>query len=227
MSVISILLVDDHPVVREGYRRLLERRPDFRVCAEADDAKLAYRLYKERQPRVVVMDLALPGAGGLEALRHIKEWDKQARILIFSMHAGAAFALKAFEAGALGYVTKSSDPGELIAAVAEAAQGRRYLSEDIARAVAVDRLGGAHSAVEDLGPREMEILRLLALGFDSDAIAGMLNLSHKTVRNHHYAIKSKIGARNDAHLVWIAMNAGLVNAGLVSAEHGEHPQDGG
>ena len=211
MSVISILLVDDHPVVREGYRRLLERQPDFRVCAEADDAQQAYQRYKDHRPDVVVMDLGLPGAGGLEALRHIREWDKQARILVFTMHLGAAFALKAFEAGALGYVTKSSEPGELLKAVAAAAQGRRFLSEDISRALAADRLGGANRAVEDLGPRETEILRLLASGFDSETIAELLNLSHKTVRNHHYAIKSKIGARNDAHLVWIAVRAGLVS----------------
>jgi two-component system, NarL family, invasion response regulator UvrY len=210
MSVVSILLADDHPVVREGYRRLLERQPEFRVCAEADDAQSAYRLYKAHRPDVTVMDLALPGVGGLEALRHIREWDRRARILVFTMHAGAAFALKAFEAGALGYVTKSSEPGELVKAVAAAARDHRYLSEDVSRAVAADRLAGPHNALEDLGPRETEILRLLASGLDSEAIAKLLNLSHKTVRNHHYAIKNKIGARNDAHLVWIAVRAGLV-----------------
>jgi two-component system, NarL family, invasion response regulator UvrY len=208
---ISILLVDDHPIVREGYRRLLERQPEFRVCAEADDAQIAYRHYKDHQPDVVVMDLTLPGAGGLEALRHIREWDKHARVLVFTMHLGAAFALKAFEAGALGYVTKSSEPAELLKAVAAAARGRRFLSEDISRAVAADRLVGPYKVVEDLGPRETEILRLLASGVDSKAIAELLNLSHKTVRNHHYVIKNKIGARNDAHLVWIAVRAGLVN----------------
>jgi two-component system invasion response regulator UvrY len=211
MNAVSILLVDDHPVVREGYRRLLERQPGFRVCAEADDAQQAYRSYKDHRPDVVVMDLALPGAGGLEALRHIREWDKRARILVFTMHLGAAFALKAFEAGALGYVTKGSEPAELLKAVAAAAQGRRFLSEDISRAIAADRLAGPQRLVEDLGPRETEILRLLASGFDSENIADLLNLSLKTVRNHHYAIKGKIGARNDAHLVWIAVRAGLVN----------------
>jgi DNA-binding NarL/FixJ family response regulator len=210
MNVISILLVDDHPVVREGYRRLLEQRPEFRVCAEADDAQQAYKSYKDHRPDVVVMDLALQGVGGLEALRHIREWDKRARILVFTMHLGAAFALKAFEAGALGYVTKGSEPGELLKAVAAAATGRRFLSEDISRALAADRLAGPYRVVEDLGPRETEILRLLASGFDSETIATLLNLSHKTVRNHHYAIKSKIGARTDAHLVWIAVRAGLV-----------------
>lgn len=111
MSGVKILLVDDHPIVREGYRRLFERQPELHVCAEADDAQRAYQAYKDHKPDVVVMDLALPGASGLEAVRHIRQWDKDARILVFTMHLGAAFALKAFEAGASGYVTKSSEPG--------------------------------------------------------------------------------------------------------------------
>jgi two-component system, NarL family, invasion response regulator UvrY len=213
MSGVSILLVDDHPIVREGYRRLLERQPGLRVCAEAEDARQAYQAYKDHRPDVAIMDLALPGAGGIEALRHIREWDRHARILVFSMHLGAAFALKAFEAGALGYVTKGSRPEDLLKAVAAVATGRRFLSADVARAVAADRIAGPCNAVEDLGPRETEILRLLASGHDSETIAGLLNLSHKTVRNHHYAIKGKIGARNDAHLVWIAVRAGLVDVG--------------
>lgn len=211
MNGVAILLVDDHPVVREGYRRLLERRSGFKVCAEADNARQAYQAYKDHRPDVVIMDLALPpGAGGIEALLRIRAWDGRARVLVFTMHLDAAFALKAFEAGALGYVSKSSDPEELLNAAAAVAAGRRFLSEDIARALAADRLAGATRTVEDLGPRETEILRLLASGFDSETIAGLLNLSHKTVRNHHYAIKGKIGARNDAHLVWIAVRAGLV-----------------
>jgi two-component system, NarL family, invasion response regulator UvrY len=211
MSVIEILLVDDHPIVREGYHRLLERQAEFHVCAEADDAQQAYRAYKEHRPDVVVMDLALPGASGIEAVRHIRQWDKDAKILVFTMHLGVAFALKAFEAGASGYVTKSSTPGELVRAVKAVATGGRVLSEDMSRAIAADRLAGPESVLEQLGPREIEILRLLASGLTSEAIAELLNLSTKTVRNHHYAIKGKIGAQTDVHLVWLAISAGLVN----------------
>jgi two-component system, NarL family, invasion response regulator UvrY len=211
MMPLRILLVDDHPIVREGYRRLLERQAGFQVCAEAGDAKAAYRVCKDHRPDVVVMDLALPGASGIEAVRHIRQWDGDARILVFSMHAGPAFALKAFEAGASGYITKSSEPGDLVRAIRTIAAGGRFLSEDIARAIAVDRLAGRDHVIEHLGPRETEILRLLASGMASDAIARLLNLSPKTVRNHHYAIKSKIGAQNDAQLVWLAVSAGLVN----------------
>lgn len=211
MTPLRILLVDDHPVVREGYRRLLERRAGFQVCAEAGDAKEAYRAYKDHCPDVAVMDVALPGASGLEAVCHVRQWDRHARILVFTMHAGPAFALKAFEAGASGYVTKGSEPGDLVRAIKAVAGGERFLSEDVARAIAADRLAGPDRAVEELGPRETEILRLLASGMTSEAIAELLNLSPKTVRNHHYAIKSKIGARNDAQLVWLAVTAGLVN----------------
>ncbi len=210
MSALSIMLVDDHPIVREGYRRLLERQQGFRVVGEADNAATAYQAYREARPDVVLMDLSLPGAGGLEAIRHIRQWDKSARILVFTMHSGSAFALKAFEAGAAGYVTKSSDATDLIKAVKAVAGGGRSLSDDIAREIAAERLGDSRSVVADLGPRETEILRLVALGKTTEDIAAFLNLSTKTVQNYHYQIKSKIRARNDAHLVWLAIGAGLV-----------------
>ena len=210
MTGLSILLVDDHPVVREGYRRLLERQPDFRVCAEAGDAQAAYQAYKEFKPDVVIMDIAMPGASGIEAVRHIRQWDRNARILIFSMHLSVAVTLKAFEAGASGFVTKSSGPAELIRAVSTVASGGRVLSPDVSQIMAADRLASSSQIVDELSPRETEILRLLASGMDSEAIADLLRLSPKTVRNHHYAIKAKIGARNDAHLVWLAVGAGVV-----------------
>lgn len=212
MTGIDILLVDDHPVVREGYRRLLERQPGFRVAAEADDAAAAYKAYKQARPDVVVMDLSLPGASGVEAVRHIRQWDRMARILVFSMHQGATFAMKALEAGALGYVTKSSAPSELVRAVSEVARGRRALSEDVARELAMEKLDGPRAALDELGPRETEILRLVASGMTTERIADLLSLSAKTVQNYHYAIKSKVGARTDAQLVWLALGAGLVSA---------------
>ncbi|WP_457797852.1 response regulator [Methylocystis sp. S23] len=211
MTAVSILLVDDHPIVREGYRRLLERQPGFRVVGEADNAASAYQAYRDASPDVAIIDLSLPGAGGLEAIRHIRQWDKGARILVFTMHSGSAFALKAFEAGAAGYVTKSSDAADLVKAVATVARGGRALSDDVAREVAAERLGEGRSIVEGLGPRETEILRLVASGKTTEEIAAFLNLSAKTVQNYHYQIKSKIGARTDAHLVWLAIGAGLVD----------------
>ena len=209
MNTIKILLVDDHPIVREGYRRLLERQPGFIVCAEADNAKDAYKAFSTAQPDVVIMDLHLPGAGGLEAVRHIRQRDSHARILIFTMQLSAAYALKAFEAGASGYVTKSRAAAEVVRAVADIAKGRRVISDDVSKAIAADRLAGSTHLTDGLSARETEILSMIARGIGSDEIAGLLHLSQKTVRNHHYTIKTKIDARNDAHLVWLAIGAGL------------------
>jgi two-component system invasion response regulator UvrY len=213
VSELTILLVDDHPVVREGYRRLLERTPGYRVVAEAHDAMSAYQAYQKSRPNVVVMDLSLPGIGGIEALRHIRQWDRDARILIFTMHSGAGFALKAFEAGAAGYVTKGSDAAELVSSIAVVAKGGRAMSDDVAREIAAERLARPSSPLDDLSPRETEILRLVASGWSDEEIAASLHLSLKTVRNYHYQIKAKVGARTDAHLVWLAMAMGLIQAG--------------
>lgn len=212
MTDLTILLVDDHPVVREGYRRLLERIPGYKVVAEAHDAASAYQAYQKSRPDVVVMDLSLPGIGGIEALRHIRQWDRDARILIFTMHSGAGFALKAFEAGAAGYVTKGSDAAELVSSIAVVAKGGRAMSDDVAREIAAERLARPSSPLDDLSPRETEILRLVASGWSDEEVAASLHLSLKTVRNYHYQIKAKVGARTDAHLVWLAMGMGLVQA---------------
>ena len=206
----ALLLVDDHPVVRDGYKRLFERQPGWRVVAEADNAAAAYEAYRSSNPDVVVMDLSMPGPGGLEALRHIRQWDRAARVLVLSMHGNAAFATKAFEAGAMGYATKSSDAAELVELVRRVLKGERALSSDMARTLAAERIAGGRPALDDLGPRETEILRLVASGLTAGEIAASLNLSPKTVQNYHYAIKAKVGARTDASLVWLAIEAGLV-----------------
>ena len=206
---IRVLLVDDHPVVREGYRRLLERQPGFSVCAEAVDADSAYAAYCEHRPDVVVMDMLLPGASGLDALRHIRQRDADARVLMVTMHSGASMAQKALDAGAWGYVTKSSGPKELVRAVTAVSQGQQALE--------TQRLADPMAVLDGLGAREVEILRLVAAGRTSDDIADALNLSEKTVRNYHYAIKSKIGVRTDAQLVWFALSVGLVRLDDVTA----------
>ncbi|GAB6844743.1 DNA-binding NarL/FixJ family response regulator [Methylorubrum rhodinum] len=208
----TVLLVDDHPVVREGYRRLLERQPGLTVVAEAENAAEAYRLYKAHAPDLVVLDLSLPGPSGIEAIRHIRQWDPAARILVFSMRTGAAVARKAFAAGACGYVSKASPPRELLDAVAAVLRGVRAMSADIAQAIAQDDVFSGRAALDDLTAREVEILGLTAGGMTAQAVADALCLSPKTVQNNLSLIRAKLGARTDAHLVWIAMGAGLVSA---------------
>ena len=207
----SILLVDDHPVVREGYRRLIERQPGLIVVAEAESAAEAYRRYKALTPDLVILDLSLPGPSGIEAIRHIRQWDKAARILVFSMRTGAVVARQAFAAGATGYVSKASPPRELLTALAAVLRGEQAMSADIAHAIAQDAVAGGRTALDELSPRELEILSLTAGGMTAQSVAEALCLSLKTVHNNLSVIRTTLGARTDAHLVWIAIGAGLVS----------------
>jgi two-component system, NarL family, invasion response regulator UvrY len=208
---ISILLVDDHPVVRQGYRRVLENQSDFRVVAEADSASNAYVAFKAHAPDVVVMDISMQGASGLEAIRNIRSRESRARILVFSMHGEAALVKAAFNAGASGYVTKSSEPATLIHAIRAVARGERAMSDDVARILAAESLDPSLSMLERLGEREIEILRQLAAGATTEQIANNLNLSLKTVQNYHYLVKAKTGLQTDAQLVRLAVASGLIN----------------
>ncbi|WP_020179363.1 response regulator transcription factor [Methylopila sp. M107] len=212
MSRHTAILVDDHPVVRAGYRKLLERQADYKVTGEAETAVEAYHLYRSLAPDIVVMDISMPGSSGLEAIRRIRAYDGRARILVFTMHQSVIHALKAFEAGASGYVTKSSPASELIACMGTVMRGGRAVSDDIARMIAAERVSGRASPIDALGPREVEILKLLAAGASTDEAAAALQLSHKTVQNYHSTIKAKLNASNDAMLVWIAIGAGLLPA---------------
>ena len=210
----GVMIVDDHPVVREGYRRLIDLQPGLRIVAEACDARSAYDRFRDVRPDIVVMDVTLPGASGIEAIRHIRQYDGTARIVVFTMHQGSAFALKAIEAGAAGYVTKSSDPDVLIDAIAGVLAGRRMFSPDVIEAIARDRIAGTGIGLANLTARQTEILRLIADGWPMEDIADTLSVSLKTVRNNHYQIKGILGFETDAQLVWFAIESGLLNVGL-------------
>ena len=208
---VSILLVDDHPVVRQGYRRVLENQGDFRVVAEADNATSAYAAFKAHAPDVVVMDISMKGASGLEAIRNIRSRNQRARILVFSMHSEAALVKAAFRAGASGYVTKSSEPAALVHAIRCVMRGERAMSDDVAHTLAEESLNPSQSILDRLGEREIEILRQLAAGSTTDQIAANLNLSTKTVQNYHYMVNAKTGLPTDAQLVRLAIACGLTN----------------
>lgn len=207
---ISVMLVDDHAVVREGYRRLLEKHEGIVVIAEAADAASAYAAYKKHQPAIVIMDISIPGRGGIDAIRHIRQWDAGARVLVFSMHSSAAYALQAFKAGAKGYVTKSSAPELLVSAVRDVAAGRIAICPEISEALALNRVQEDTNLVDQLAPREFEILRMLLDAKSTEEIAAAFNLSPKTVSNYHYAIKSKLGVSSDIELVYYGLRNGLV-----------------
>lgn len=207
---IRVLLVDDHAIVREGYRRLIEKHSGIEVVAEADGAASGYEAFKKSAPDVVVVDISMPGRGGIDLIRQIRQRDAAARILVFSMHASATYAQQAFRAGARGYVTKSSPPEVLVSAIRDVYAGRPALCAEINQAIATSRLSGETLAVDELSPREFEILRMILSAKSTDEIAQAFNLSPKTVANYHYEIKSKLGVRSDIELVYLCMRQGLV-----------------
>jgi two-component system invasion response regulator UvrY len=203
-GIIRIMLVDDHAIVRAGFRRLLEQRSDFRVVAEAADAERAYALYVKHEPDVVVMDLSMPGVSGLDTIRRIIGRQAAARILVFSMHEDASVAERAIQLGARGYVTKSNAPEVLATAVAEVMAGRLALSPDMAKSIAMLKLSSEGDPLQALTAREFEIFRLLVTGRPAIEIAKLLNLSAKTVANYHTLIKQKLNISSDVELVLLA-----------------------
>ena len=207
---VRVLLVEDHAVVREGYRRLLERTPDIQVVAEAATGEDAYRVFCELTPDVVVMDINLPGMSGLEAARRMLAREADARILVFSMHEDALFGSRALQAGARGYVTKASAPEVLVEAVKAVSAGRLYISHDMAQELALQTVPGQDMPLNTLSPREFEVFRLLAEGKSIADIARILSLSQKTVANYQSLIKQKLDADTSAQMVWIALKRGLV-----------------
>ncbi len=210
----TIMLVDDHAVVREGYRSVLQKQPGLRIIAEAADGAEAYRIFKDVRPDLVIMDLAMPGIGGIEAVRRIRKWDPSARILVFTMHQNAAFAIQAIRAGARGYVTKTSPPEALVDAALEVLSGRIAVSPDIDHELALSRLVGETVIADVLTPREFEVLRMLLADRTTDEIAEALHLSPKTVANLHSLIKDKLGVDSDIGLFRLAVRQGVLTETL-------------
>lgn len=208
-TAIRVMLVDDHAVVREGYRRLLALELDMQVVAEFPDADSAYEAL-QRVPgmaHVMVLDLSMPGRSGLDLLRRLSLRWPQLRVLVFTMHDSPAMVSQALRAGATGFVTKSSPPEDLVAAVRHAARGRLVLSSDVA--TKADGAGEMPPHVS-LSGREFDVLRLLLEGASLDLIADKLGVSAKTVANHQTAIRQKLGAANAVELVRYAQLHGLM-----------------
>ncbi len=205
-----ILLVDDHPIVREGYRRLLERQEGYRVVAEAETAEDAFEAYCKHRPDIVLLDISLSDASGIEALRRIKQEDPLARILMFTMHDNINIAKKTLYAGARGYVTKNATPTELLDAVAKVARNNIALSSDVAQALAVEHVADGCSPFDGLTSREIDIFKYLVEGNDVNDIAKLLNLSTKTVHNYRTQIKFKLDVSTDAQLVLLALEHGFI-----------------
>jgi two-component system invasion response regulator UvrY len=206
---ISVLLVDDHAVVREGYRRLLEHDDRLVVVGEAATAADAIRFDAELKPDVVVLDIALPGVSGIEILRRIIAHRPDACVLMFSMYQDGIYATRAINAGARGYLSKASAPDLLVEAVRSVAGGHRYLSPDVEQAM-TKQSSTANQLADALSTRELEVLRMLTQGYGVDEIGERLGLSPKTAANHQSSIKQKLGANSALQLILIAQQFGLI-----------------
>lgn len=211
MSKIDVMLVDDHAVVRMGFKLLLEADSDIKVVAEAESGENAIKTYMERKPHVVVMDITMPGMGGLEAIERILAKDSAARILVLSAHEDSVHPKRVLNAGAMGYLTKRSAAEELIKAIRTVAGGKKYIEANVAQQMAIQQLTGEQNPVDVLSDREFEVFMALAKGKTTNEIAEALFLSPRTVGTHLYNIKQKLNANNSAEIALIAMRSGLID----------------
>jgi len=212
MSLINVMLVDDHAVVRMGFKMLLESDSDIKVIAEAESGEQAIQRFVEFKPHVVVMDITMPGIGGLEAIERILAKDSSAKILVLSAHEDSVHPKRVLNAGAMGYLTKRSAAEEMIKAIRVVATGKKYLEASVAQQMAIQQLSGDQNPVDVLSPREFEVFMALAKGKTTNEIAETLFLSPRTVGTHLYNIKQKLNANNSAEITLIAMRSGLLDA---------------
>ena len=205
------MLVDDHAVVRTGFRLLLQASADIEVVAEADSGEAACQMYESVAPDVVVMDIAMAGMGGLEAIKRLMAKDAKARILALSAHEDTSHPKRALQAGALGYLSKRSAPEVLIDAIRAIAKGQRYLDAQIAQRMAVQDIHGEKGPMDRLSPREFEVFLQLARGQSVAQISEALSLSSSTIGTHLYNVKQKLGLTNQAEITLLAVKHGLID----------------
>ena len=208
----KILIVDDHPIVRAGLRRLLTAEAGFELC-EAASGREALSAFKEQQPTLVILDLNLPGIGGLEVLVRLKAGAPDARVLVLSMHDDQTHVTRALRAGAAGYLTKNAPPEELLEAIGRVAEGHTYIEREIAEGLVFASIRSSSDPLKDLSARDLEILRLLAEGRSLSQIADTVGIGYKTAANNCSRIKARLSAASTADLIRIAIRTGLVDAG--------------
>jgi two-component system invasion response regulator UvrY len=194
-----------------GFKMLIEAEADIKVIGEAESGEVAVKLFQELKPDIIVMDITMPGIGGLEAIDRIMAKDKNTKILVLSAHEDSVHPKRVLNAGAMGYLTKRSAAEELIKAIKSIHQGKRYLESNIAQQMAITQLSGETNPVEILSDREFEVFMALAKGKSTNEIADTLCLSPRTVGTHLYNIKQKLNANNSAEIALIAIRCGLID----------------
>ena len=205
----KVLIVEDHPIVRNGLRRLLAAEGELEI-REAANGKEALSIFREQRPGLVILDLNLPGIGGLEVIARLKIADPNARVLVLSMHDDEIHVTRALQVGAAGYVSKNAPPDEILEAIRRVAAGHTYLEHEIAEELAFSSVRTSWHPLKDLSSRDLEVLRLLAKGCTLPQIADTVGISYKTAANNCSQIKAKLGAATTADLVRLAIQSGLI-----------------
>ena len=208
---VRVILADDHAMVRLGFRLLLEGA-GATVVAETDNGESVIRLYAEASADVVVMDVSMPGIGGLGALERLLAWEPKARVLMLSAHHDDIVPVRAIKLGARGYLCKRATPDEFLRAVGKVAADQRYLDPELAQAVALAQLSGSANPVETLTEKELAVFLQLAQGRTVNEVAEDFCLSPSTVGTHLYHIKQKLNVQNSAELALVAMRNGLIES---------------
>ena len=211
MNKINVILADDHAVVRMGFRLLLQDTKDITVAGEAESGEEVLKLLNTLTADIIVMDISMPGIGGLETISRIVSKNKPPKILILSAHEDAIHPKRSLKAGANGYLSKRGAAEELIKAIRQIHSGNMYIEPSIAQKVAMSQMGGETSPVDVLSEREFDVFMALANGETVNQIAETLHLSPRTVGTHLYNIKQKLNASNQTELAFIAIKSGLIN----------------
>jgi two-component system invasion response regulator UvrY len=214
--LISVLLVDDHDLVRSGIRRMLEDAPGIKVVGEACSGEDALKISRELKPNVVLMDVKMPGIGGLEATRKLIRSDPEIKIIIVTVYSNDLFPTRFIQAGALGYITKGASMEEMIQAIRTVFSGQRYISPEIANRIALKSLTDSGKTPFDLlSERELQVMMMITKGIKVQEISEKLHLSPKTVNSYRYRIFEKLGVKNDVELTHFALRHGLLDAEAV------------
>ena len=212
MKKIKVILVDDHAVVRAGYKILLKNIDVIEVVAEAANGEDAVQLSKDYNPDVIVMDISLPGMGGIEAIRQITLLNGNAKILVFSMHEELVFVEQALQAGAYGYMTKSANPQLLSKAIKQIYNGKKYIDDELQKRMLYKKSTKDDSQLSDLSTREFQIFCLLAEGLTTAEISKQLSISYKTAANYATQIKNKLNVTTVADIARIAIRRNIIKA---------------
>lgn len=208
---LKLLLIDDHQVLRKGLKDLLNEKLHIKEFNEAENANQGYELFIKHVPDIIITDLSLAGASGLELITKIRRRSPKAKIIVYTMHEEYFYAVQSLSAGALGYVLKSSPPENLIRAINSAHLNKPFMCSEIAQKVAIHSLTGELSSMEALTTREFEVFRLIAKGLSVNDIATLLSISHKTVATYQTRLKRKLNIQSPIDLVKIAMNQGVLH----------------